>query len=124
MIPLKHRKGITSTWGLLNKQFSLHFLYSCRAPRGGSGGFDFISELLTPAHALQLKPGCRRNLGCSFKQRMGTPQGPALRPTGLRLWLSAAVDRRVLGRTMLLLGDAKEARRVMVDEAETTPNAP
>ena len=54
VIPLKHRKGITSTWGLLNKQFSLHFLYLHAVPQGvESGGFDFINELLTPAHALQ-----------------------------------------------------------------------
>ena len=54
LIPLKHRKGITSTWGLLNKQFSLHFLYLHAVPRGvENGGFDFINEFLTPAHALQ-----------------------------------------------------------------------
>ena len=54
VIPLKHRKGITTTWGLLNKQFSLHFLYLHAVPKGvESGGFDFINELLTPAHALQ-----------------------------------------------------------------------
>lgn len=54
VIPLKHRKGITSTWGLLNKQFSLHFLYLHAVPKGlDNGGFDFIEELLTPAHALQ-----------------------------------------------------------------------
>ena len=54
VIPLKHRKGITSTWGLLNKQFSLHFLYLHAVPQGmENGGFDFINELLTPAHALQ-----------------------------------------------------------------------
>ena len=54
VIPLKQRKGITSTWCLLNNQFNLHFLYFHAVPKGmESGGFDFIKELLTPAHALE-----------------------------------------------------------------------
>ena len=54
VIPLKQRKGITSTWELLNNQFNLHFLYLHAVPQGvENGGFDFINELLTPAHALQ-----------------------------------------------------------------------
>ena len=32
--------------------------------------------------------------------------------------------QRVLGKTMVLLGDAKETRRVMLDEAETHPKHP
>jgi len=52
---------------------------------------------------------------------------------GLRSWLNWLTPlsyrlpvgrQRVLGRTMLLLGDAKETRRVMVDEAETHPKHP
>ena len=52
---------------------------------------------------------------------------------GLRSWLNWLTPlsyrlpvgrQRVLGHTMLLLGDAKETRRVMVDEAETHPKHP
>ena len=52
---------------------------------------------------------------------------------GLRSWLNWLTPlsyrlpvgrQRVLGRTMLLLGDAKETHRVMADEAETHPKHP
>ena len=52
---------------------------------------------------------------------------------GMRSWLNWLTPlsyrlpigrQRVLGRTMLLLGDAEETRRVMVDEAETHPKHP
>ena len=52
---------------------------------------------------------------------------------GLQSWLNWLTPlsyrlpvgrQRALGRTMLLLGDAKETRRVMVDEAETHPKHP